>query len=76
MADKSFKEYVANHFYDELFAAVKEYIDANTDRFDLYSKVVSNIDAAELSDIDIKTVGVEDQPEMQILETIHRSMQP
>ena len=67
MADRSFKEYVANHFYDELFAAVKEYIDANTDRLDLYSRVVSNIDTAELSDIDVKMVGVEDQPEMRIL---------
>lgn len=67
MADRSFKEYVANHFYDELFAAIKEYIEANSDRLDLYSRVVSNIDAAELSDIDVKMVGVEDQPEMRIL---------
>lgn len=67
MADRSFKEYVANHFYDELFAATKEYIDANSDKLDLYSIVVSNIDAAELSDIDVKMVGVEDQPEMRIL---------
>ena len=67
MADRSFKEYVANHFYDELFAAVKDYIESNSDGLDLYSRVVSNIDAAELSDIDVKTVGVEDQPEMRIL---------
>lgn len=30
-SNRSFKEYVTDRFYNELFAAIKEYIDENTD---------------------------------------------
>ena len=59
---RSFKEYVADKFYDQLSAAVSTYIEDNLSSLDLCSNRVSHVDAAELSDISIKMVGVDDLP--------------
>lgn len=63
---RSFKEYVSSRFYNGLFTSVKEYVDENFSSMSLYSNNVSNIDSAELTDIEIKTVGVDDREDMKI----------
>lgn len=63
---RSFKEYVSNRFYENLFASISDYIDENFSSIDLRSDCVDNIDAASLSDIEVKTVGVDDRDDMRI----------
>ncbi|MDR0883416.1 MAG: helix-turn-helix transcriptional regulator [Oscillospiraceae bacterium] len=63
---RSFKEYVANRFYNELSAAVSDFIERNTDGLDVSSASVRHIDSAELSDITVKQVYVDDLPDMRI----------
>jgi hypothetical protein len=57
--NRSFKEYVANRFYNELFDAVSSYLEQNHRDLDVSSQLVRTIDSAELSDIDIKSVFVD-----------------
>ena len=63
---RSFKEYVANRFYNELCAAVSEYLEENINRLDVSSYSVRTVDNAELSDIEVKAVFVDELPEMRI----------
>lgn len=60
--DRSFTEYIADAFYNELFAAVRQYVFANRARLDLRSYIVTDITYASLSDISVKAVGVDDCP--------------
>ena len=64
--NRSFKEYVANRFYNELFNAVSSYLEQNHRDLDVSSQLVRTIDSAELSDIDIKSVFVDNLPGMKI----------
>jgi hypothetical protein len=64
--NRSFKEYVANRFYNELFDAVSSYLEQNHRDLDVSSQLVRTIDSAELSDIDIKSVFVDNLPGMKI----------
>ncbi len=64
--NRSFKDYVANRFYNELFDAVSSYLEQNHRDLDVSSQLVRTIDGAELSDIDIKSVFVDNLPGMKI----------
>lgn len=66
MADRSFKEYVGNRFYDKFFLALKSYVIRNRHNIDLRSRTVSSADYAELSDFTIKSVGIDDRDGMEI----------
>lgn len=64
--NRSFKDYVANRFYNELYNAVSSYLEQNHRDLDVSSQLVRTIDSAELSEIDIKSVFVDNLPGMKI----------
>jgi len=64
--DRSFKEYVAFRFYNELFDAVNSHLNRNVGSISNKSQEVRRIDHALLSDIAVKHVFVEDQPGARI----------
>jgi len=63
---RSFKEYIANRFYNEFFTAVSDFLEQNHRDLDITSKRVYKIDRAELSDICVKHVFIENHPGMRI----------
>lgn len=65
-SNRSFKDYVADRFYNELFAAIQSYTADNYDDLDLRLYRVQNIGGIELSDIEVKFVSVNDLPDMKI----------
>lgn len=65
-SNRSFKDYVADRLYNELFAAIKDYAEENGEDLDLRLYQIRNISSMELSDIDVKFVFVNDLPEMDI----------
>ena len=66
MADRSFKEYINNRFYDNFFAAVNGFMIPHRKSIDFGSRVVSDVDFAELSDVKVKCVWVDDREDMFI----------
>ena len=64
--NRSFKDYVAERFYNEMFATVQSYISDNYDNLDLRLYRVQNIGGIELSDLEVKFVSVNDLPDMKI----------
>ena len=64
--NRSFKDYVAERFYNEMFATVQSYISDNYDNLDLRLYRVQNIGGIELSDVEVKFVSVNDLPDMKI----------
>ncbi len=66
MADRSFRDFIATRFHDELFDAIQECIDDDYYSLDLYSKIVEDIEQAELVDITVKSVRVGDLPGLRI----------
>ena len=64
--NRSFKDYVADRFYNEMFVAIQSYISDNYDDLDLRLYKVRNIGSIELSDIEVKFVSVNDLPDMKI----------
>lgn len=64
--NRSFKDYVADRFYNELFTAIQSYISDNYDNLDLRLYRVRNIGGIELSDVEVKFVSVNDLPDMKI----------
>ena len=64
--DRSFKNYVDHRFYNELFNAVRDYLNRNAGRITTKSQQVRQVDQAWLSDIRVKHVFVEDQPGARI----------
>lgn len=66
MADRSFKEYIGSRFYDQFFNAIKSYVIQNRHNIELSSRTVSSADYAELSDFEIKSVGIDDRDGMGI----------
>ncbi len=63
---RSFKDYVAYRFYNELFDAVNSHLNRNIGSISTKSQKVRRIDHAWLSDIAVKHVFVEDQPGARI----------
>ena len=66
MADRSFTDYIATRFRDELFDAIQECIEEDFYSLELYSKIMKNIEHAELVDITVKQVRVGDLPDLRI----------
>lgn len=66
MADRSFKEYIGSRFYDQFFNAIKSYVIQNRNNIELSSRTVSSADYVELSDFEIKSVGIDDRDGMGI----------
>ncbi|KYG28201.1 XRE family transcriptional regulator [Alkalihalobacillus trypoxylicola] len=64
--NRSFTNYVADRFYNEMFATIQSYIEENYDSLDLRLYKVQNIGGIELSDIEVKFVSVNDLPDMKI----------
>lgn len=64
--NRSFKDYVADRFYNELYTAIQSYTSDNYDTLDLRLYKVRNIGGIELSDIEVKFVSVNDLPGMRI----------
>ena len=60
--ERSFTEYISATRYNEMFNAVKRYVYANRTSLELYSNVVDNISYAELSEIYVKLVTVDERP--------------
>lgn len=65
-ANRSFTEYIANRFENELFEAIQDYIEYNYNNLDLWLYKVRKIGGIELSDIEVKFVNVNDLPGMKI----------
>ncbi|HAS04571.1 MAG TPA: transcriptional regulator [Dehalococcoidia bacterium] len=63
---RSFRDYVANRFYNELHVAVSGYLEQNHRDLDVSSRLVRTIDRAELSDVEVKSVLVNNLPGMKI----------
>jgi hypothetical protein len=63
---RSFSDYVAERFENELFNATQSYVEENYDSIDLRLYRVSNIGGIELSDIKVKSVSINDLPDMKI----------
>lgn len=66
VSNRSFKNYVADRFYNELFAAIQSYTAENYEDLDLRLYRVQNIGGIELSDIEVKFVSINDLPDMKI----------
>lgn len=63
---RSFKEYITNRFYNELYDAVSSFLEQNHRDLGVSSRLVRTIDRAEISDINVKCVFVDDLPGMKI----------
>lgn len=63
---RSFTEFVAERFYDDLWSSVEAVIADDRDRLDLNLRRVRNPDTIELSEITVKHVWVNDLPGMDI----------
>ena len=64
--DRSFKDYVAHRFYNEVFDAVKDYVTHHHSRLTVRSHQVHRVDDAWLSDLSVKHVYVEERPGAKI----------
>lgn len=64
--NRSFTEYVAKQFYNELYEAINNYLQENKDDIDLRLYRVKNIDTINLADITVKFVDISDLPVMAI----------
>jgi hypothetical protein len=66
MAGLSFTNYVTSRFYNEFYSAIEEYIEKNPDNLDLKLHKVRNIGDVSLADMEVKSVSVNDLPDMKI----------
>ena len=62
----SFTSYVADRFYNELFAAINDYVETNSDNHNLRLYQVNKICGIELSDVTVKFVSDNDLPGSEI----------
>ena len=63
---RSFTSYVADRFYNELFAAINDYAEIYADNLNLRLYQVNRIGGIELSEITVKYVSVNDFPGFEI----------
>ena len=59
--ERSFKDYVADRFYNELYGGIQEFIKDHPRELELKLYRVRDIDEIELSDIRVVFVDVHDQ---------------
>ena len=58
----SFRDVIANMYYNDLFDELSEYIEDNPDKLESNSYRVQSPDEAVLSDFDIITIDITDSP--------------
>lgn len=63
---RSFTSYIADRFNNELFAAINDYAEINSDNLNLRLYQVNKIGEIEVSDITVKFVSVNDLPGSEI----------
>lgn len=63
---RSFTSYVADRFYNELFAAINDFSEDNSDNLHLRLYQINRIGGIELSDITVKYVSVNNLPGSKI----------
>lgn len=63
---RSFTDYVSSRYYNEFYSALEKYIEGNLDTLDLKLRNVRDTGQVSLSDIEVKSVSVNDFPEMKI----------
>lgn len=63
---RSFRDYIAHRFYNELFDAVSDFLSENAGTLGVRSYSVRSVDTARLEDIDVKAVLVDNRPDMGI----------
>lgn len=64
--NRSFKEYIANRFYNQFCDVASNYIEEYLSNLELHSRSVSNINTASVSDLAVKSVSVDNLPDMAI----------
>lgn len=64
--NRSFKDYVADRFYNDLFSAIQSYTTDSYNGLDLRLYKVRAIGGIEVSEIEVKFVSVNDLPDMKI----------
>lgn len=67
---RSFTDYVSSSFYDEIFDAVSRFVVSHRHSLGLWSNTVADIRYAQLSDFQIRSVGVDDLPGDRIAFTV------
>ena len=63
----SFRDVIANMYYNDLFDELSEYIEDNPDKLESNSYHVQSPDEAVLSDFDIITIDITDSPGNSVL---------
>lgn len=66
MADRSFRDYVSEHFYSEFQDAICGFIGEDVDRLDLHLSRVRTVGDWEISDLTVRSVSVSDLPGMKV----------
>lgn len=66
MADRSFKDYIADHFYSEFLGAITDYIGEDISGLELYLSRVGTIGEWEITDLVVQSVSINDLPGMRI----------
>lgn len=66
MADRSFRDYIADRFYSEFLDAINDYIGEDIDQLELYLSRIETIGDWEITDIIVQSVSVDDRPGMAI----------
>lgn len=64
--NRSFTDYVVNRFYNELYVTIESYVEKNRENLDLHLRRVHNMGVVSLSDIEVKSVSVNDLPGIEI----------
>jgi len=64
--NRSFRDYVADRFENELFIAIQNFVTENQEYLDLSLYKVRNIGSIEVADTDVKHVHVSNLPDMKL----------
>ena len=64
--DRSFAAYIGNRFYNDCYLALEGYVEDNKDSLDFELQNVRRVGEISLTDMEIKTVWVNDLPGMQL----------
>lgn len=65
-ANRSFTDYVASRFYNDLYSVIEKYIEESIGSLDLNLRSIKNMGQVNLSEIEVKLVSVNDLPDMKI----------
>lgn len=57
-ANRSFTDYVASRFYNDLYSVIEKYIEESIGSLDLNLRSIKNMGQVNLSEIEVKLVSV------------------